>query len=655
MKRSDIIKLAQEGLLEESIEELYDKAPCGYFSTLPDGTFIKINDTFLKWLGFEASELLFAKKLQDLLPIGDKIFYETHYYPLLQMQGFINEINFTLKGQDGKAIPVLLNSTLVVDAAGKPALCRTTVFNITDRKKYEMELLKAKNKAEDASRVKAEFLSTISHEIRTPINAIIGIVHLMRNTELTPQQVEYLSVLGNSTQNLLKLINDILDFSKIEAGKVSLDVESVHIRELVASVLHGFEAKAEEKGLLLSSKVAKKIPKYLVLDSLKLVQVLNNLISNAIKFTTKGTVTLKLKLKKLEEGTATIKFEVVDTGIGIAPDKLDLVFEDFAQANANINRTYGGTGLGLAISQRLIALHSSKLKVKSEQGVGSCFYFTLKLKVGEKQPLAKQHKTDKRSAKGVELLLVEDNKINVYVLTQFLKSWGVRFDTVDNGEKAVEQIVQQDYDLVLMDLQMPVMDGYEATRRIRSMAEERFSNVPIFALTATAQVDYENRLKTSGFNGILTKPFNPDKLYSLIASYNSAVAAASEIKPVDSLAYKSNALFNLTTFDDLMSDDPGGMLDLVDVTINVLNNAWCELKHAIKEQNKDRFRRWVQNIETCMELLHAKQLHTTLEQGASLLNQVPVDTEQLGLVEHILSTQFRLILQGLKERLSINE
>ncbi|WP_276496252.1 PAS domain-containing hybrid sensor histidine kinase/response regulator [Pontibacter litorisediminis] len=648
------MQLAQEGLLEESVEELYDNAPCGYYSTLPDGTFIKVNHTFLNWLGYERADLLYIKKIQDLLLVGDAIFYETHYYPLLQMQGFVNEINFALRCQNGNMLPVLLNTTLVRDTKGRPAMYRTTVFDITDRKKYELELLKAKQKAEKAARVKAEFLSTVSHEVRTPINAIVGIVHLLRNTGLTPQQAEYLSILELSTENLLKLINNILDFSKIEAGKVSLEEEVVNIRELVGSVVMGFEPKAEEKGLTLQAMIGEDVPPLLHVDSLKLVQVLNNLISNAIKFTEQGSIKVKLRLKEQHAHRASLLFKVVDTGMGIPSDKLEKVFEEFEQADANISRTHGGTGLGLAISQRLLGLYGSKLQVESEPGKGSCFYFSLNLKIGEATPDVNRQQDEPKSARGVRLLLVEDNKINIYVLSQYLTNWGVRFDVVGNGQQALEMVSEHNYDLVLMDLQMPVMDGYEASRRIREMEGGKFHNLPIIALTASARSDYERKLAASGINGILAKPFNPNTLYKLIASHSRAPSAAQEGEQVlPQPSEGSTSSFDLSSINDLMSDDPKGMLDLIQITIGTLNEADRAVATAMKNQDQEQYALWVQNIETCLVLLQAKQLLACLEHGLELLRSPHVAPEQLELEEHLIGTHFRIVLNGLDERLKL--
>ena len=645
-----ISRLAEEGLLEESVEDLYDHAPCGYFSTLPDGTFIKTNSTFLSWLGYESSQLLYVKKLQDLLGIGDAIFYDTHYYPLLQMQGGVNEINFALKKHNGILLPALLNTVVVNDAEGKPALFRTTVFDITDRKKYETELILAKRKAEEAARVKTEFLSTVSHEIRTPINAIVGIVHLLRSTSLTPQQAEYLSVLEISTENLLKLINNVLDFSRIEAGKLSLDEESINLRELLYSVVHGFKAKANEKGLSLTLVLDEKVPETLLLDPLKLVQVLNNLLSNAIKFTEHGSIELKVELRELKENVATLKFSVTDTGIGIAADNLELIFEEFAQANARINRTYGGTGLGLAISRRLLDLYNSRLEVQSEQGKGSTFCFTLSLQVSQKAPNGLKPKQRTGTAKGVRLLLVEDNNINVYVLSQYLKNWGVAFDVAVNGQEALEKVTEQDYDLVLMDLQMPVMDGYEASRRIRSMEGEKYQQLPIIALTAAAQSDYEGKLSEAGMNGIFPKPFNPEKLHSLLQSYAPDAASFTGFVHSKQQQEKVSSSYNLTVLDELMAGDPVGMADVLNITYTTLQEADKQLARYLRQYNYSQFSFWVQKLQTSLDLLHARQLQSALDDAKELLKRSPQQPDKLEKLGHIISLLFRAILKGLEER-----
>jgi PAS domain S-box-containing protein len=369
---------AAPSIPEESAEDLYENAPCGYLSTLPDGTLIKVNQTLLRWTGYTREELL-GRRFQDLLTRGGRIFHETHYAPLLRMQGAVSEINLDLVDKAGQALPTLLNSTLLKDAAGAPLLVRTTLFHITDRKKYERELVAARKKAEEAARAKADFLSMVSHEIRTPMNAIIGIAHLLQETSLSARQFEYLRLLKFSSENLLNLLNGILDFSKMEAGKATLEERTFNIRQLVYSTFYALSAKAEEKQLSVRVEVDERLPAHLQGDPVKLGQVLTNLLSNAIKFTEKGSVTVALHVEELHADSVSVGFRVTDTGIGIPTDRLAHVFEEFTQASSDIALKYGGTGLGLAISRKLVELHGGALTVESVLGAGSCFSFSLRL------------------------------------------------------------------------------------------------------------------------------------------------------------------------------------------------------------------------------------------------------------------------------------
>lgn len=379
-ERQETGKRLDEKLLEESLEELYEHAPCGYVSTLPDGTFAKVNGTFLAWTGYQREELLADKRFQDLLPIGGKIFYETHYAPLLQMQGFVNEIAVDLVCRDGSQLPVLISSVQKRDASGAPLLHRTTIFNASDRREYERELLRARKKAEQAVEAKTRSLSTISHEIRNPLSSITLATQLLERNTSDPKHLRYIGMLKSSSQSLLALLNDILDYQKIEAGHVALQERKFNIREFVNDIILRLEARAEEKKLAVQAEVDEHVPEHLVGDPIKIGQVLTNLMSNAIKFTEEGSVKLTLRVKDVRSDAVSIDFSVEDTGIGIAPERVAYVFEEFTQASSDITVKYGGTGLGLAISRKLLQLYGSEIKVASTPGKGSTFSFNLRLK-----------------------------------------------------------------------------------------------------------------------------------------------------------------------------------------------------------------------------------------------------------------------------------
>ena len=511
------------GLFEESSEDLYDNAPCGYLSSEPGGLIVRVNQTFLTWTGYRRDELVGRKRFHDLLTAGCRIFHETHYAPLLRMQGEVREIALDVVRADGRPLPVLINSVLRMDGAGQPLLTRTTIFNATDRKEYERELLRERQRAEQEAKTKADLISMISHEIRTPLNAIMGVAHLLGSTELSPPQQKYVRILRSSSESLLHLINDILDFSKIEAGKMVLEERPIQLRELVRGIVENLRVKAEEKGLDLAFRADEQLPDMVLGDPIKIGQVLTNLVGNAIKFTARGSVTVALGVRETAAAAAAIDFRVADTGIGIAPDRMAHIFDEFTQANYDIGLKYGGTGLGLSISKKLVEMHGSRIEVESELERGTTFSFTLRLRTPQAaEPVATVTDEEQRpSLRGLRILVADDNEVNLLVLTGFLRKWEVDFDVVGNGRLVVERVQEQAYDLVLMDLRMPELDGYAATRQIRSLPNEKYARLPIFAVSASTRMGQQQDLDAAGFTEFVGKPISPDILYAKIARYAS--------------------------------------------------------------------------------------------------------------------------------------
>jgi signal transduction histidine kinase/ActR/RegA family two-component response regulator len=392
---------------------------------------------------------------------------------------------------------------------------------INKAKELEAELIESKNIAENAALTKSQFLSTMSHEIRTPMNAVIGFTHLLLQLDPRPEQIEYLKLLKFSAENLLVLINDILDFSKIEAGKIEFEEADFLVKDLVSNIRLALLQKANEKNIQLKLLIDHDLPDVINGDPVRLGQILTNLISNAVKFTNEGKVTIMASLyNKLNDRTI-IDFEVADTGIGIAADKLEHIFESFTQAATDTTRKFGGTGLGLTITKRLLELMGSEIKVKSELGKGSVFFFRLCLKNSSTHFTTDSNKrirTEEKSLKGIKILIAEDNQINVILAKQYMKLWDIECDVAENGKIALLLVQTNDYDMVLMDLQMPEMDGYETTAAIRELPDEKFKNLPIMALTASAMLDIKDKAYIVGMNDFISKPFNPNELYRKIAS-----------------------------------------------------------------------------------------------------------------------------------------
>jgi len=435
------------------------------------------------------------------------------------MQGAVRGIAVDVVCADGRRLPALINSVLHRDAGGQPRVIRTTVFDATDRKEYERELLRARQKAERADKLKADFISMVSHEIRTPLSAIIGIGHLLAATELAPAQQKYVRILRSSSESLMGLVNDILDFSKIESGTLTLEERSFDPRELVYGIVYGQQVKAHEKGVALDVAVGETVPSALLGDPVKIGQVLTNLIGNAVKFTQRGSVTMALQLEGREDDVAAIRFRVVDTGIGIAADRLPRIFDDYTQASYDIGLKYGGTGLGLGISKKLVERHGSTLEVTSEAGRGSAFSFLLRLKVPPPSAPAEGAASRRAPLQGLRVLVADDNDVNVFVITGFLRKWGAEFDVVENGEDAVERVKERDYDVVLMDLHMPGGDGISATRAIRALPDPRRAALPVIAVSASMRMAEPHEIDSAGFTEFVGKPVNPDVLFTKISRY----------------------------------------------------------------------------------------------------------------------------------------
>lgn len=387
--------------------------------------------------------------------------------------------------------------------------------NITARKNIEQELIAAKINAEEATIAKAQFLSNMSHELRTPLNGIIGLTNILMSETYLPSQTNHLEVLKDSSDHMLILINDILDFNKIEAGKVVLEKNRFNLAETIEKMHSFFCWEASSKGLTYNIQANDELNKIVIGDVTRLRQVLTNLISNAIKFTEKGAVTFTAKIiEKISENFCKIRFSITDTGIGINVNKLDQIFESFGQADPSTIRKYGGSGLGLTISKKLIYLMGAELMVESKIKEGSNFWFDIIFECDNEEHLPTLRKTinEIRAFENISILVVEDNAVNMLVVTKMLEKWNVKVTKAKNGLEAIDLAYNNKYSLILMDLQMPIMDGTTATMRIRELN----NNIPIIALTATTDENLTSTLYQKGFTDLVQKPFVPEDLHNKI-------------------------------------------------------------------------------------------------------------------------------------------
>jgi len=405
--------------------------------------------------------------------------------------------------------------------------------DITLRKQVEEDLINANKKLEELMKVKEQFLANMSHEIRTPMNAIIGFTELLLKTKLSEEQSQCVDAIKSSGKNLIVIINDILDFSKIQSGKVTLEKIEFNLTHLIAKHSQLIQNKALNKEIRVSSSVSESIPPIMVGDPTRLNQIILNLVSNAVKFTEKGEVKILVELLDEDNNMLELKFSVSDTGIGIPEDKQQSIFDGFTQANNETTRKYGGTGLGLTIVKQLVELQEGSIQVESTVGIGSKFIFKMKFLKSHEINGAKNdfqpEVLDLSSTETLSVLLVEDNSLNQLLAEKIITNWNWKVEIVGNGLLALDKLKDNDYDIILMDIQLPEMDGYEATKRIRNTFPAPKCNIPIIAMTAHAITGEDLKCKNAGMDDYISKPFEEKVLYqTMISVYNKQTLKITE-------------------------------------------------------------------------------------------------------------------------------
>jgi len=462
---------------------------------------------------FVPKSVFLGQKITSVIPgeLGTRLFdsfqevltskkhKETEYLSPVDNKYYLARINFVKCNTGSDRVSVLIR-------------------DITERKNFEIQLLEAKNQAEQALKIKSDFLSAISHEIRTPMNAILGFTNIILEHEHEPQILAYLNSIKYSSDNLLILINELLDFNKLDSGVINFEKLDFDLYKEIYELEKNFSLKAAEKSICFKSQIAADVPKFVTGDPYRLHQALGNLLSNAIKFTHTGGIDFSIELKQKQNRTHTICFAIADTGIGIHHSVHENIFESFVQASASISREFGGTGLGLAITKKIIDRQNGKIYMESVPGKGSTFFVELPFLKASGNPQSEApFKEQNFDLSAYHILIVEDNILNQLVIKKTLELCKANHKIVENGEKAIEILKKEHFDLVLMDLQMPEMDGLSATKHIRDKhSEVRNKNIPIIALTANAFTQSKVEALRVGMNDYIVKPFTKEELYNKI-------------------------------------------------------------------------------------------------------------------------------------------
>ncbi len=475
-----------------------------------------VNEAFEKITGFNLEDIK-GKRLGDLIsgPDTDLALIQYAREQAKENQSF----TIDLLGYKKDKTPIWLSiyNTVVLDEHGSVDIEVEIILDVTDKKLAEREMFEAKEQALQLSEAKEMFLSVMSHEIRNPLNAVIGMTHLLLGNDPKLSQINDLNILKFSGENLLHIINDILDFTKIETGNLELEHLPFSLKALANDIINSLQVNANKNENQIELHFDERVPAELLGDKTRLYQILMNLLGNAIKFTHKGKVELQMAMREDQNDQVMIEFQVKDNGIGIPADKQSYIFESFTQAKTDISRKYGGTGLGLAITKKLLNLYNSDIHVSSTEGQGTTFTFTLALdKVSEDKSRIGLINRNAEFA-GRKVLVVDDNEINILIAKRILTNWGLDVEVASNGHEAIDKVMSTTFEIIFMDIRMPGIDGFETTNIIRDLDGEHYKTVPIVALTASSMHDDHSKYETSGMNGYIMKPFNPDDIRAVLS------------------------------------------------------------------------------------------------------------------------------------------
>jgi len=607
-------KLAEQAIIisEEKFRNILANMNLGLLEVDNDEIIRFANQSFCEMSGYSIDEIL-GKNAGDLFPAGEgkDILGRKNN---LRKKGVSDAYELTVKDKNGEIKWWMISGAPRYNDLGELVGSIGIHLDITDRKALELELNEAREIAEQSVRTKEAFLANMSHEIRTPMNAIIGMGRQLEKTDLQEQQRFFLNTINMASDHLLVVINDVLDISKIEAGKLELENTGFNLSEVLQHVVRVMQPRAEEKGLELKVNLDKNIAPVLIGDSHRINQVLLNLISNAVKFTEKGGVTISVVLDEKIAQKQVVEFSIKDTGIGISTEFVDHIFDKFSQEERATARKYGGTGLGMAITKELVELMQGHISINSKKGAGTEILIELPFQVGDSNDLPKANKdfSDTASLQGIRILLAEDNEMNRLVANTVLENYGVLITEAKNGAEAVDALTKGQYDIILMDMQMPVMNGMEATEVIRNKLK---LDIPIIALTANAIKGDSERYMAIGMNGFISKPFEENDLINAIAT----VLKLENLNPETGANKKTKAiedkpLFSLEKLQQIGRGDKEFINKMIELFLQQMPETIAELQDAFEREDIHTVRKVAHKVKPMIDSLDIMSLKNVVRE-----------------------------------------
>jgi PAS domain S-box-containing protein len=623
---------------EEKYRGIMNNMELGLLEVDNNQTILRAYDRFCRMVGYSEEELTGSNAKDLLLPADFKPVLDQQQ--LERQQGNASSYELQLIKKDGSRIWVLVSGVPIADQSGTIIGSIGIHYDLTERKQLEEELARAKQIADDARHAEKQFLANMSHEIRTPLNAIIGMSHLLFDTQPSRQQREYIEILKTSADFLHSLISDLLDMTKIEAGRIEIQARPFDLVGLLRSTQKVFEMKLQNRPISIDVMLDARITGTFVGDEVMLNQILMNLVSNAEKFTEEGYIEIKARIRKEEDSVHWIEFTVADTGIGIPEEKLDLVFQKFKQVNS-FGHKHKGTGLGLAITKELVEIQGGTISVKSRTGEGSVFTFMLPFAKAD-STIELVPKTDNPLPVGNELkvchvLIVEDNLMNQKYITSLLTKWKIPFTLALDGKKAVEVAKNERFDIILMDIQMPIMNGYEATVAIRSTQNPN-QHIPIIALTASAMLDHKNIALEAGMDDFLTKPFEPNQLMAMLQRY-----APTQMADNENVVDEKHLI-------ELYGNNPAYIADMIDTFVTEIVPEVLSLPAVCQRKDWTELARLAHKLKPTFSMVGLPLLEEKMQQLDKMVNE-GTESSLLEIYCSDIATETSNVLPILKEEI----